>query len=409
MGYDETRFPNPPGDEFKCPICCGVLQDPVECATCQSSFCQSCIDLWKEKSKQCPSRCELKLQPCHRQFKNIYLRLQIRCRFVEGGCQEVLTLEAVEKHEGKECVYREVTCRHDGCGLVAAKKVVEPHEGECQYAVLTCERCTFTFLRRDKDAHTCVEALITAISKVHEENKALEEVIGKLEEEAREGGEGEVLAKTNLQVHASVECSGCKMSPLCGKRFMCRRCVKFNLCEICRTSFPHVHDGFLEIASSESHEGVRCDGCGVRPVSGIRYKCKQCPDFDFCHECRLSRRHPHADFAVWQPFWVSVVPLPEEKRYYVPGERFTRAWMIVNLGSEEVANMLLNCMNGEPCCERTSFHVECRLKQNSTIILSVSEPVISLPAGDYASEWSLSTMERCSYFGPKLCYRLSVI
>lgn len=33
------------------------------------------------------------------------------------------------------------------------------------------------------------------------------------------------------------------------------------------------------------HIGVTCDGCGVYPINGIRYKCNTCPNFDFCEKC----------------------------------------------------------------------------------------------------------------------------
>jgi len=42
------------------------------------------------------------------------------------------------------------------------------------------------------------------------------------------------------------------------------------------------------------HEGIRCDGCDTVPVTGIRYKCSVCKDFDYCANCeeRLSHEHP---------------------------------------------------------------------------------------------------------------------
>ncbi|KXS21139.1 hypothetical protein M427DRAFT_51410 [Gonapodya prolifera JEL478] len=33
------------------------------------------------------------------------------------------------------------------------------------------------------------------------------------------------------------------------------------------------------------HRGTRCDGCGVTPIVGVRYKCINCPNFDLCEEC----------------------------------------------------------------------------------------------------------------------------
>ena len=42
------------------------------------------------------------------------------------------------------------------------------------------------------------------------------------------------------------------------------------------------------------HNGVHCDGCGMMPLTGIRFKCGNCNDFDLCQNC-IGRRgsfHP---------------------------------------------------------------------------------------------------------------------
>ena len=41
------------------------------------------------------------------------------------------------------------------------------------------------------------------------------------------------------------------------------------------------------------HSHVRCDGCNAYPIVGIRYKCSECPDFDFCEKCEQSKPHDH--------------------------------------------------------------------------------------------------------------------
>ncbi len=43
-----------------------------------------------------------------------------------------------------------------------------------------------------------------------------------------------------------------------------------------------------------THTTVACDGCGVSPVIGVRYKCVVCKNFDYCEICeeRLGHEHP---------------------------------------------------------------------------------------------------------------------
>ena len=38
------------------------------------------------------------------------------------------------------------------------------------------------------------------------------------------------------------------------------------------------------------HSGITCDGCGSC-VSGFRYKCLQCDDFDLCGRCEAMAKH----------------------------------------------------------------------------------------------------------------------
>ena len=43
------------------------------------------------------------------------------------------------------------------------------------------------------------------------------------------------------------------------------------------------------------HNRFICDGCGMHPIVGIRYKCAVCPDFDFCEKCeaKMGESHNH--------------------------------------------------------------------------------------------------------------------
>jgi len=49
------------------------------------------------------------------------------------------------------------------------------------------------------------------------------------------------------------------------------------------------------------HCRVRCDGCKVSPIAGIRYKCSVLPNFDFCEQCEQTKEHPYAFIKIKYP------------------------------------------------------------------------------------------------------------
>ncbi|CAE8634285.1 unnamed protein product, partial [Polarella glacialis] len=55
----------------------------------------------------------------------------------------------------------------------------------------------------------------------------------------------------------------------------------------CRQAAPQAAEGDMV------HRSITCDGCGMSPLRGLRYKCKTCPDYDLCGECHAKRVAVH--------------------------------------------------------------------------------------------------------------------
>ena len=45
--------------------------------------------------------------------------------------------------------------------------------------------------------------------------------------------------------------------------------------------------------STAIHKDIKCNGCGMESIYGIRYKCTICPNFNFCSICENNKEHEH--------------------------------------------------------------------------------------------------------------------
>jgi len=83
-------------------------------------------------------------------------------------------------------------------------------------------------------------------------------------------------------------------------------------------------------SSQKVHQGVACDGCGVKPIVGVRYKCTACDNFDFCEKCEASVDHPHAFLKIKDPntriedTFIDLGEIPVGPETGGPGHQFPR-------------------------------------------------------------------------------------
>ena len=115
-----------------------------------------------------------------------------------------------------------------------------------------------------------------------------------------------------IEIHYEYICDGCNMAPIKGTRYHCKQCPDYDLCEKCykenktnhghsfqpikKEIIPEIKLKSLNKIDKHIHMNVTCDGCGVHPLVGVRYKCAVCPNFDFCENCEkkeaLKHGHP---------------------------------------------------------------------------------------------------------------------
>jgi len=67
-------------DEITCEICQGILLNPKQCESCESIFCEKCINNWLSKNNSCPKRCnKFVIKECPKLMKKILEKLIIEC------------------------------------------------------------------------------------------------------------------------------------------------------------------------------------------------------------------------------------------------------------------------------------------------------------------------------------------
>jgi len=99
-------------------------------------------------------------------------------------------------------------------------------------------------------------------------------------------------------VHGNVQCNACNVFPIVGTRYQCTLCHDFDLCASCEAkpdSHPIEHPLLKHKQPSSNvtvHHGVTCDNCSKSPITGARFKCKICPNFDLCEDCESKNVHP---------------------------------------------------------------------------------------------------------------------
>ena len=92
---------------FLCAICAMIVREPRECGSCQSLFCQACIQPWMANNESCPKKCKgneaVEFGNLHRYVKQDLLALKFKCGLPE--CEFVGPYEEAINHY-KDCKHQ---------------------------------------------------------------------------------------------------------------------------------------------------------------------------------------------------------------------------------------------------------------------------------------------------------------
>ena len=178
------------------------------------------------------------------------------------------------------------------------------------------------FLKEEKENDKRISELKEKLGIKEEPKKSPKKTILKSKKVIKPKSKKEKIEKK--EIHHFVTCDGCKMSPLVGKRYKCECCPNFDFCEECykKKSEKHGHS-FKKVETDELmkeilkkfskktensegkpvHPFVSCDGCGMGPIVGVRYKCSICDNFDYCENCEelYKNEHNHPFIKVYKP------------------------------------------------------------------------------------------------------------
>ena len=174
-GLSSDRVRGSDLDDLQCSICQNILWKPISCQSCETPFCATCIGtLHSVNPDQCPMRCRLFVpQPTSRFIVKNLAKLQIMCAYQSAGCPEVVSYEALEKHE-RQCDYRPEQC--SGCESLMLRTKWLEHEMQCPSIRLTCTDCQIVYQRGDASTqHTELICVNEKLRQAREKNEELKQ------------------------------------------------------------------------------------------------------------------------------------------------------------------------------------------------------------------------------------------
>ena len=191
-GISKERMISYSGDQealfntLKCLVCGNIAFNPRECSNCKKAVCLYCLTIHKEKNNMqmdinhCPGEGCIGGQFEMNQMREVMLNLlEFKCHNEQCGeklkyadldkhecefdyfrceapeCNEDYTRYEIDNHEDV-CPKIPLNCLYqvNGCNLVITRENMKMHKDECEFKLLSCDKCGLNSIRkRDLKEH----------------------------------------------------------------------------------------------------------------------------------------------------------------------------------------------------------------------------------------------------------------
>jgi len=187
-------------DELICPLCNGIVWNPIVCGCCHIPFGVKCLETWYSKQTesncQCPNNCTFIKGDLSLLEIRLINRIQFNCPYKSKGCNEAVSYECFYSHI-KTCKFAIYHCLNENCEFQSNIIQIEEHvkscnslsNGLCNSLKETCERCGLCLFRNDYKAHKenkdniCLYECVKMIEKLKVKNDMCTNRIKDLEQE----------------------------------------------------------------------------------------------------------------------------------------------------------------------------------------------------------------------------------
>lgn len=122
--------------DVQCPLCFGILRDPVTIKSCHHAFCRDCINSCLSHDSECP-KCHIPVDISQMEpnlaVKELVGKLRVRCQNSECHDQNIV-LDRLEAHLRNDCLFAPVVCPWGCSESNLTRQDLPDHKSKCPSA-----------------------------------------------------------------------------------------------------------------------------------------------------------------------------------------------------------------------------------------------------------------------------------